>query len=149
MEPWTVLKKGLALPAACHNVNEPCSRLDIDGLAGSLGPLPESLRQLLSAFDGAELFIDAIPLVTFFGSGVSRPHSIPDLRTNTTTWRSSRSSSSEWVFGAMSYGGYLVIDTIGTIREWDSAQHAWFGESFSSDQLVQRLLAEGPSYLAS
>jgi hypothetical protein len=138
-------------PAEAHELNPPCDEDEIGQIELEFGELPAATREMLRHFNGGELFIDAIPLVTL--CGVSTPNvvlpSALDLGSQTSTWRRTSGRHADWVIGFTNYGGLLVAVGPGSIREWDSAQQRWEAETITYDQLFERILAEGADYLGS
>jgi hypothetical protein len=104
------------------------------------------LVELLTTFNGAELFIDAMPMVTFFGVG-SATNPALDLGIYTKKWRSSRPGNTDWLIGVMNYGGFFVLNSAGLVAEWDSAQPGWLTAPCTPEELTTRLLSEGMDYL--
>lgn len=146
MTAWKSLRQRLAASSGMHDFAQPCAPDDLARLEAEFGPLTETLRSMLREFNGAELFVDAMPLFTFFGARPGTP--AVDIAEYTRGWRKGRPERQDWVIGVMNYGGYFILGSDERLREWDSAVSSWSDTNCTAEELVDRLLAEGPEYLA-
>ncbi len=121
------VRKATAVAPQSHRLRPPCQVAQIAACEADLGRLPMELTKMLNVFNGAELFVDCMPLLTLFG--ISAPD---DPLSNdwyidrfTKAWRGAGRSQADWVFGITNYGGVLILAENCTVRQWDTAQQTW------------------------
>lgn len=134
-----------------HRLNSGCPAGRIREAESVLGPMPVDLSAMLVRFNGAELFIAAIPFVTVFG--LPGPEDSPAqgwfVDRYTRTWRERRRCGGEWVVGITSYGGLAVLKPGGVIAEWDSSLGRWSSQKWGFADWAAWVLAEGKVCLES
>jgi SMI1 / KNR4 family (SUKH-1) len=144
-----VLNRLRAHPPRIHNILPPCSEDRIEAVQRELGKLPDILIDMLKHFNGAELFIRGGPYVSIFGISTVPPlpplEWAPDWYIDKFTpgWRSSWNEQSVWVIAVMSYGGVIVLEPDGTIKEWDSSERKWGPGKPSLGDWVEAVMSEG------
>ena len=142
-----------SIQAACgesHRFMPRCPPERIDWLQSRWGILPPTLRSMLSLFNGAELFIEAVPMLTILGVSTDPPQPplvwprecCIDYWLN--LWR--QAGDAGWPMGRTSYGSLWVLDG-STIREWNSSQGGWSGDSYSLPDWAERIIEDGKRYL--
>lgn len=142
----------LSLPPAAFALRTPCPDERIRQAESWLGTFPEGIVGMLQSFNGAELFIDTIALVTVFGLSVAEDDPACDwfIDRFTPTWRSRIGRPHDLVIGMFSYGGIVTIGTDSLVREWDSVQWKWSSDhdAMPLDSWIEMIAAEGRDYLA-
>lgn len=136
-----------------HNILRPCEQGRIEAVEQELGKLPEPLIAMLRHFNGAELFISALPLVTVFG--ISPIRTIPALEWApdwyidklSVQWRSSHNRPRDWTIAMTNYGGLIVLGDDGMLREWDTGQAKWSPRKAGFAEWIEEILREGDAYL--
>lgn len=148
-----VLRRLRAYPGNVHKILPPCPADRIRDVEEQLGKMPEELSQMLRHFNGAELFIDAVPFVTIFGITTDPPKSplawAPEWYIDrfTPKWRSSSNSQSDWAFAMTNYEGLVVLDEGGVVKEWDTSQGRWGPRNSTFDEWIEETLQEGDEYM--
>jgi hypothetical protein len=118
-----------------------------------MGILPSVLVEMLQRFNGAELFIYGLPLVTIFGLSPTPPveklYWSPDwyIDTYTKIWRESQEGREGWAFAMTNYGGLMVSNQDGELKEWDTNLNRWISETSSIGDWFRGVLTEGQSYM--
>lgn len=143
------IEKLNSYPHNVNNFNPPISMSNIKLFEEKFGILPASTREMLTFFNGAELFIDAIPMVSLFGisSEESKLMDFFDISHQTHKWRDSTKSSGSWVIGITNYGGLYVVVDDDKIREWDTSQCRWNEITKTYNELIDGILEEGIEYM--
>jgi hypothetical protein len=132
-----------------HSVLPPCSEERLETVQIELGKMPESLIEMLRQFNGARLFNVSGPLYTIFGLSASPPvpsmESAPDWYIDkfTCAWRESHDRTQEWAIGITNYGGLILLDDNGLIREWDTSQNTWGQQDVIFEDWISAILIEG------
>jgi len=139
-------------PTGVIRLLPPCSQRRFSLAESQLGPIPSELIGMLRIFNGAELFIKALPLVTLFGlSCGERPDSdwAPGWYVDKVTpeWRALTKNARHWVIGMMNYGGLIILSDDGLVREWDTATNGWNTESWYFYEWIETTLREGDEYM--
>jgi hypothetical protein len=148
-----VLARLRSYPAPIHNILPPCPDERIKAVEKQLGALPQPLADMLAHFNGAELFINGMPLVTIFG--ISRIPPLPPLEWApdwyidkfTAICRSVRDQQDDWAIAMMNYGGLILLDAEGTTEEWDTAQNMWGPREWTLAEWIEEILCEGDAFL--
>jgi hypothetical protein len=145
-----VLRELRSFPAKSQKLRAACPMQRINEEEGRLGRLPTDLSEMLLRFNGGELFIDAIPMITLFG--LSLPGDPPTfdwfIDRSTSAWRAKMGCPQDWVIGMTNYGGIAILGHDLLVGEWDSAQCKWTGGRMPFQDWLQRLFVEGAEYLA-
>jgi hypothetical protein len=104
---------------------------------------------MLQRFNGAELFIDAIPFVTILGLSLDSDPPTSDwfIDRMTLKWRSGIGQTTDWVMAMTNYGGMQILERNSLVREWDSSQRKWSGDRHPFYSWVEKVLHEGAVYL--
>lgn len=143
-----------AYPADVHNFLPPCPEESLEAVQKELGRIPDELTDMLRHFNGAELFVKAGPLITIFGITpvipLSRFEWAPDwvIDKYTPEWRhASPGRDREWAIGMMCYGGLIILDQDGMIKEWETSQARWGSTNLSFCAWIDGVLAEGSVYM--
>jgi hypothetical protein len=129
----------------------PCPPARIAEMESELGKLPAELHEMLRFFNGAELFIKAIPMVTIFGLSPLSEREWPVdwyIDAFTRKWRTTANHREDWVFGIMNYGGLLISGSSGVTKQWDTASHRWEIGEMSIQDRFDGIVSEGLQYLA-
>jgi hypothetical protein len=142
-----------SIRAACgerHRFMPPCPPERIDWLQSRWGTLPQTLRSMLSLFNGGELFIEALPMLTILGVSTDPPQP-PLVWPNECCidyWLKScrQAGNSGWPMGRTSYGSLWVLDSL-SVREWDSSHSVWSGDAQSHSEWAERIIDDGKRYL--
>lgn len=151
---WTEFFRQLqTYPPEVHNLLPPCAESRIEAVQQELGRMPDVLVSMVKHFGGAELFCKCGPLISIFG--LSNIPSRPPLEWAsdwyidkfTPIWRSSHNRMGDWVIGMTNYGGLIVLDEHGTVREWDTAQNKWSPMQRRFDEWLNCILRGGDAYM--
>jgi len=143
-----------AYPYDVHRVLPPCPKDRREEVETALGSMPEPLADMLNQFNGADLFQRGLPLVTIFGLSAIPP--LPPLEWAidwyidkfTPPWRSAdEGRESDWVIAMMVYGGLIIFDQNGTVRDWDTARAIWGDKTWDFPGWIDDILAEGELYM--
>ncbi len=123
----------------------PCDEAFIEQLETEMGGLPAETKAMLLAFNGAELFVDAITFVTLLGIRDNSSNEDADWTINnySATWRKNMARPTDWILAITSYGGLHVVDGSGVIKEWDSSSSRWSPFEWSYSEWIRYLLDEG------
>jgi hypothetical protein len=115
---------------------------------------------MLRHFNGAGLFAAGTgPSVSIFG--ISPIPSVPPLEWAkdwfidmfTPRWRAGRclpgeDRQNDWAIGMQNYGGLIIANVDGRVREWDTAQRMWDPRTFDDfDEWMEVFLREGDEFL--
>jgi len=130
-------------------LNSPCSQARIDEDELRLGQMPDELSGMLRAFNGAELFINAIPMITVFGLSTREDTADSDwfIDRYTPKWRAASDRSFDWVIGMTNYGSLIILDQHLQVQEWDTLHNKWGTETQSFSNWLERIVSEGVTYL--
>lgn len=110
---------------------------------------------MLQRFNGAELFISGGALVTFFRISTEPP--LPPLEwapgwcvdAFTRKWRAAGPNrQDDWAIAMTNYGGLVLLDRDGTIKEWDTGESKWLTENVLLDKWITKVIREGDSVMA-
>jgi len=140
-------------PAGVHKLLPPCSEERLNEVQASLGTMPNDLADMLRRFDGAQLFIKHGPLLSIFRSSINPSLSSMEWAADwcidqyTPAWRASHHRPTDWAIGMMNYGGLILLDKEGSVREWDTSQHTWEPRTWTIEEWLARILEEGDAYL--
>lgn len=138
------------------NINQllpPCPEDRIRAVQAELGEIPRVLVNMLSHFNGGELFVDHGPLISIFGISTIPPlpplEWAPDWYIDkfTPSWRSSSNRRGDWVIAMWNYGGLVVLDECGLTKEWDTAVGNWGERTLPLDEWVEDVFREGNAFL--
>lgn len=141
-------------PVEVHRILPPCDASRIQAVEAELGMLPKQLREMLRHFNGAELFVKTVPLVSILGISTILP--VPPLEWApewyidrlTPKWRASGQSHNDWPIAIMNYGVFIVLDSEGVTKEWDTGQRRWGRRKLTLAERMADLLREGDVYLS-
>ena len=148
-----VVRRLQTFPSGTHQILSPCNDERIMTIERQLGELPVVLREMVRNFNGAELFINAIPLITLFGISPETPASSlewsPDwyIDKYTAKWRSAGDRLGDWAIAMTNYGGLIVLDSNGNTREWDTDQNGWIPSVSHLDARIEEVLSQGDAYM--
>lgn len=128
-----------------------CNADRIAQISSELGSVPPQLRELLRHFNGAELFVDAIPLVTLLGIPLAsdRGGAGRFIDHYTQSWRREYQRPHDWVIGIKNYGALIVLSDDGLVREWEPTSRAWGNGPWRFEEWIETLLVDGDAYLRS
>jgi hypothetical protein len=148
---WDVLLVRLrAYPSHLHRFLPPCPPERIEAVEKELGKLPTTLKEMLGRFNGAELFCSAGPSVTIFRISTIPP--LPPLEwapewcidAFTPKWRAVGSNRQrDWAIAMTNYGGLILLDGDGTIKEWDTGQSIWLVRNLPFSEWIEKEIHEG------
>jgi hypothetical protein len=142
-----------AYPPQIHRILPPCPEERLETVQKELGKMPDALSDMLRHFNGARLFLRNGPLVSIFGISTIPPlpplEWAPDWHIDkfTPAWRSSHNRPSDWAIGMTNYGGLILLDQEGTVKEWDTSQNTWSPNEWSFDEWMSEMMREGDTYL--
>ena len=149
-----VLRRINVYPPAVHNVLPPASRERIANVEAAIGQMPHVLVEMLSFFNGAELFIRNGPLLTIFGVTVAPPLPrcmwAPDWCIDKLTpwWRSGGDGrQNEWAIGMLNYGNVVILDNDSQTKEWDTSLRAFGPRQCGLRDWIDDVFREGDAYL--
>ena len=140
-------------PSGTHKVLPPCPEDRIQAIQAEYGRMPSELVSMLRHFNGAKLFIRTCPMVSIFRIATVPP--LPPLQWSpewqienyTSSWRSCGSVRKEWAIGMMNYGGLILLDSVGNIKEWDTDEGNWIGQTLTVYDWIEKLFDEENRYL--
>jgi hypothetical protein len=142
-------------PPTYHRLLAPGPPERIEAAERQLGTMPTTLKDMLQHFNGAELFIGGLPMLTIFGATTIPP--LPPLEWAedwyidklTPDWRMSGSNrDKDWAIGMTSYGGLILFNESYGISEWDTGESRWVFESIVLDDWVEKVIADGEAMMA-
>lgn len=143
------MEEVISVEGCKHRIMPPCPTSLLVRLESKWGALPTSLRCMLEVFNGGELFINAIPMITVLGVTTAPPQSRftwpPECCMD--TWMELIRSIERvgWPIARSSYGSFWIL--LGEhLREWDFQTHRWLGTEISFDDWTQRIIKEGKLY---
>lgn len=140
-------------PSGVNRLRPPCPEDRLAAAQSILSGMPVDIVEMLRRFNGAKLFINGIQLVVIFGIYVDPPPSPLEWAPNwyidrfTKKWFSSESQSEDLVIAMTNYGGLIVIDKSGKVREWDTQQKIWTSKKRSFDEWIEEMLHTGEQYM--
>lgn len=115
-----------------------------------LGIMPLTLKEMLSQFNGAKLFVRAIPFLRLFRvSTVPAPSPLewaPEwcIDTYTRKWREADNGrDNDWAFAITNYGGLLLLDETESIKEWDTQQGVWLARDVLLTEWIEKMICDG------
>ncbi len=142
-------------PSGYFRLLAPCPSERIEAAERRLGAMPPTLKDMLQHFNGAELFIAAVPMLTICGVTTVPPLSPLEWGENwyidklTPDWRTSGSNrDNDWAIGIMNYGGLILFNESHGIGEWDTSESRWLFESMVLDDWVEKVIADGETMMA-
>lgn len=141
-------------PNGTHNILPPCSTERFRAMEAELGACPIALREMLSHFNGAELFIDFMPLLTVFGVSPTIPVSETEWASNwyidrfTPKWRAAGERDGDWAIAITNYGGVTILDSANTCGEYDASEGRWLSRGVALEDWLESVFFEGDRYLA-
>ena len=144
-----------ACPDYYHHIIQPCPVELIGVVEKTLGRLPQPLAEILNRFDGAELFIAGLPLVTFFRASACSP--LPPVEWGqdwyvdcaTAQWRAAGPGrEGDWAFAMTSYGGLVIYGDSGVVKEWDIGNRRWISEALPFEQWIDKMMSDGVALMA-
>jgi len=115
-----------------------------------LGQMPNDLVKMLDAFNGGELFVDAIPFVTIFGLSLSADKTTSDwfIDRFTPSWRSGPGKPMDWAIGMTNYGGLVILGGDLFVRIWDTSEKQWTdNQLLLLDEWIVKIMKEGAACL--
>jgi hypothetical protein len=116
--------------------------------------MPDGLIEMLPHFNGAELFDRCGPMLTIFG--ISTIPALPPLEwapdwqidKYTPAWRqASPHRENQWAIGMTNYGGLIILDNDGTVKQWDKSRRIWEDNQWTLDEWVEDIFREGDAFL--
>lgn len=152
----TFLKRLREHPSCFHRILPPCQEEQIESVESKLGNLPQTLKEMLIRFNGAELFISGTPLLSFFRISATPP--LPPLEwaaewcidIYTKKWRDAGSNrKTDWAIAMTNYGGLILLDADQVIKEWDTGESRWVFEGMLFEQWIKKVLSEGDMVMVS
>jgi len=137
-----IVSKFRSLDKTEHKFNPPCSHARIDEVEGSLGPMPKWLHEMLSCFNGAELFIYFGTSFTIFGNAAPGQPDYWSIDVYTSLWRQHGARDGEWPIGITDYGGLYIAGPDDSVREWDTSAARWIGSWDSPERWVDHIIKQ-------
>jgi hypothetical protein len=137
-----------------HRILPPCPLDRIEAVQAEFGALPEDLARMLRHFNGAELFIKTMPLISVFGistvPSLSPEEWAPEwyIEKFTPKWRSGGHRNDQWPIAMKNYGVLILIDSRGMTKEWATGQRSWEGKELGLNDRFMELLREGEIYVS-
>ena len=141
-------------PPRVHKLLPPCNEERLETIQTELGTMPDELIDMLKHFNGARLFKKSGPLVSIFG--ISIIPALPPLEWATDwyidkftpKWRAvGEGRENDWTIGMMNYGGLIILNQDGVVREWDTAQKVWDPLTLEFGEWVEKILREGDIFM--
>ena len=142
-------------PPGLHSLWPPCPAEQIEAVERELGGLPTTIWEMLRRFNGAELFCIMGAAFTFF-----RVSTVPPLPPSewasdwcidifTREWRKAGANRErDWAIGMNNYGGLVLLDANGNIKEWDTGETRWLLKNVPFDEWIDKLMDEGEEIMA-
>lgn len=136
-----------------HRLFAPCTVDRILEVQRDLGPMPPPLHEMLKRFNGGELFINAIPLITLLG--LSLPEKVMYwpadwyIENSTRTLRLANGALAEWVFAITNYGDLITTNQLGECKQWQMSQLDRHIDLGSLENWLQQVLEEGNVHMTS
>lgn len=144
-----------AYPSYFHQILPPCPSERINAVENELGKLPTVLKAMLRHFNGAKLFLSAGPSFSLFGVSTIPPLPPFEWAPNwyidkfTPLWRTAGSNrQSDWAIAMTNYGGLILLDGDGAIKEWDTGQSTWLSKSLPFGEWMEKVISEGEIIMA-
>ena len=143
-----------AYPAGVHQLLPPCPDDRVRAVEKELGKLPETLEEMLKRFNGANLFISA-GLLSLFRISTIPP--LPPLEWApqwcidkfTPQWRAAGSNrQGDWAIAMTNYGGLVLLDADGTVKEWDTGESRWLSKNMPLGEWIEKMMSEGEVIMA-
>ncbi|WP_144973534.1 hypothetical protein [Bremerella volcania] len=106
---------------------------------------------MVDRFSGAELFVD---FATIFRLTDDPP--LPPLEwavewcidAMTTKWRvAGTGREQDWALAMTNYGGLILLDSQGLVKEWDTGQATWLNKDISLQDWLDGIMTEGESLM--
>jgi len=144
-----ILQKLRSFPSQTQNLRLPCVQERVMEEEVRLGQMPNDLAEMLRRFNGGELYIDAIPLITILGLSLPSDDVTSDwfIDRLTPQWRSGAGQSTDWAIGMTNYGGMVILEQDSLVSEWDTSQQKWMADRYPFNQWVEKIMEEGADYL--
>jgi len=133
-----------------HQFLAPSPRDRIAAVEEKVGAMPALLREMLEHFNGAELFIGGLPLLTLFR--ISTVPSLPSLEWSeewyidklTPKWRASGPNrNDDWAIGMTNYGGLILFNESRGISEWDTGESRWLIREMPFNEWIEKIMKDG------
>lgn len=141
-----------AYPPHFHRILQPCPVERIEAVEKELGKMPATLTAMLRQFNGAKLFDASFSLF-----GISTIPPLPPLEWApewcidkfTPKWRAAGSNRQEdWAVAMTNYGGVVLLDLNGTVKEWDTGESIWLSRDLAFEEWIETLITEGEAIMA-
>ena len=149
-----VLRRLRSYPKKVHRLLPSCPEDRLHAVQDELGKVPDELVEMLRHFNGAELFDRSGPLLTIFGIYTIPPlpplEWAPDWYIDrfTPSWRrASPNRENQWAIAMTNYGGLIILDKEGAVKQWDSSQARWEESSWTFDEWVEDTIREGDAFM--
>jgi hypothetical protein len=151
----TFLVRLKAYPSHFHRILPPCPGERIEAVEKELGKLPTTLKEMSERFNGAELFISGSPFVSVFRISTIPP--LPPLEwasewcidTFTRKWRAAgHNRQDDWAVAMTNYGGLVLLNKDGTVKEWDTGQSTWLSRNLPFAEWIENVMSEGETIMA-
>jgi hypothetical protein len=142
-------------PSNYHKVLAPCTFQQIELVDNELGRLPTITREMLSRFNGAELFILGSASFSLFGLSTNPP--LPPLEWAaewcidkfTPRWRAAGSNRQEdWAITMTGYVGLILLERGEFVKEWDTGENRWILKDMPFHEWIEKIISEGESIVA-
>ena len=148
---WTAFLARLrAYPSHYHSILPPCADDRISAVEKELGPIPPTVREMLKQFNGAQLFESGLPFVHLFGlspiPALPPMEWAPDFWIDkfTPKWRGTGPNrESDWAIAMTNYGGLILLDADGKIKQWDTSQGCWDSKGIAFADWIEQIIEEG------
>ncbi len=141
-------------PTGVHRFLPGATDENLQILTERIGKLPEFLEKLLKEFDGAELFINGIPFLTIFRSINNPPLTALEWSSEwfidnyTKKWRESNTErNDDFAIAMTNYGGLILADKKGKIKEWDTSEGRWIFQNMLTTDWFEKIVLEGKEIL--
>lgn len=140
-------------PQSIHRFLPGATDKNLQVLIERIGRIPDFLEKLLREFDGAELFISGIPFLTIFRSMNNPP--LPAMEWSlewcvdvyTKKWREINAGSKDIAIAMTNYGGLVLLDEKGKIKEWDTSEGRWLIQNMPITEWFEKIISEGKETL--
>jgi hypothetical protein len=135
-------------PRHVHRTLPPAPSDCVERTEMEVGKFPEVIYEMLMCFNGAQLFNFGLPYIYLFGlsPAPSRFEWAPEwcIDLLTPKWRHAGAGrESDWAIAATNYGGLVLLEPDGFIKEWDKGENRWLLRHIRFDEWVDKIMHEG------
>lgn len=140
-----ILEKLASFPDGVNNLFPPCKIEQLQEIDDKILNLPATLREMLMLFNGAELFVNAIPFVTLFGTDI--PTAKCNLITMNSVLQNSCGQTSSVAFAMTNYGSILILGSDDCVKEWDGQTGQFSDDNVNLSLWIDETIRDGEQYM--